>query len=63
MHVLQESACQERLQGYKKPGASPDVGILVLVPHVLILLLPIKQQSLYFVHDVLNATCDLHHHT
>ena len=41
--------------------SSPDVGILVLVPHVLVFLLPVQQQGLHFVDNVLDATRDLHH--
>ena len=44
-----------------KQGLLPDVGILVLVPHVLVLLLPVEQQGLHLVDDVLDAARDLHH--
>ena len=43
-----------------QPSLVPDVCIFVLVPHVLVLLLPVHQQSLHLVHNAGNTIGDLH---
>lgn len=40
-------------------SGTPDVGILILVPHVLVLFLPVHQQCLHLVHNASHAIGDL----
>lgn len=69
MHVYQACCTDVQLVGQVPPaqgsfsGANvytPDVSIFVLVPHVLILLLPVNQQGLHLVHNASDTIGDLH---